>query len=302
MNRSDSPLAGRPGRGFAVISASALSTQSGAAIGSLAFATFTPVGVVAARQVVASIVLYAIARPRFWRFNPGQWRAVGLLAFFFAGMNTALYSAVDRIGLGTAVTIEFLGPLAVALLSSRRARDLLCALLALTGVVLLTRPGPTSDLLGLGLAAAAALCWAGYILTNRLVGQRVPGVQGTAVATLLSSAAMVPIAIIVLWEVTLPPEAFLYAAAAGVLATAVPYALDLIVLRHITPLMFGLGMSLNPLFAAVVGAVFLRESIDLLGWTGVVLVVLSNALTLAGGARRPRSPEIDLQADGAAVR
>lgn len=286
---------------MAVISASALSTQSGAAIGSLAFSTFTPVGVVAARQVVASVVLCAIARPRFWRFSAGQWWAVGLLAFFFAGMNTALYSAVDRIGLGTAVTIEFLGPLAVALLSSRRARDLLCALLALAGVVLLTTPGPTSDLLGLGLAAAAALCWAGYILTNRLVGERVPGVQGTAVATLLSSAAMVPVAVVILWEVTLPPEAFLYAAAAGVLATAVPYALDLIVLRHITPLVFGLGMSLNPLFAAVVGAVFLREDIDLLGWTGVVLVVGSNALTLAGGARvRPRT--IDLQADGAAVR
>ncbi|MGJ9371936.1 EamA family transporter [Nesterenkonia sp. CF4.4] len=301
MSRSASPLAGRPGRGMAVISASALSTQSGAAIGSLAFSTFTPVGVVAARQVVASVVLCAIARPRFWRFSAGQWWAVGLLAFFFAGMNTALYSAVDRIGLGTAVTIEFLGPLAVALLSSRRARDLLCALLALAGVVLLTTPGPTSDLLGLGLAAAAALCWAGYILTNRLVGERVPGVQGTAVATLLSSAAMVPVAVVILWEVTLPPEAFLYAAAAGVLATAVPYALDLIVLRHITPLVFGLGMSLNPLFAAVVGAVFLREDIDLLGWTGVVLVVGSNALTLAGGARvRPRT--IDLQADGAAVR
>ncbi|MBA8920881.1 EamA family transporter [Nesterenkonia jeotgali] len=285
MTRSDSPLAGRPGRGLAVISASALSTQSGAAIGSLAFSTFTPIGVVAARQVVASVVLCAIARPRFWRFSAGQWRAVALLAFFFAGMNTALYSAVDRIGLGTAVTIEFLGPLGVALLSSRRGRDLFCALLALAGVVLLTRPGPTSDLLGLGLAAAAALCWAGYILTNRTVGQRVPGVQGTAVATLLSSAAMIPMAVVILWNVTLPPEAFLYATAAGLLATAVPYALDLIVLRHITALMFGLGMSLNPLFAAVVGAVFLREDIDLLGWTGVLLVVLSNGLTLAGGAR-----------------
>ncbi|MBE1513752.1 EamA family transporter [Nesterenkonia halotolerans] len=303
MDSAASPLEGRPGRGLMMISASALSTQSGAAVGSLAFSTFTPVGVVAARQVVASVVLCAIARPRFWRFTGAQWWAVALLAFFFAGMNTALYSAVDRIGLGTAVTIEFLGPLAVALLSSRRGRDLFCALLALGGVVLLTRPGPTSDLLGLGLAAAAAMCWAGYILTNRLVGKRVPGVQGTAVATLLSSAAMVPIAVAILWNTTIPAEAFLYAAVAGLLATAVPYALDLIVLRHITPLMFGLGMSLNPLFAAVVGAVFLREEIDSFGWLGIVLVVLSNGLTLLGkGQLRRRGRMIDLQADGSAVR
>ncbi|WP_192595101.1 EamA family transporter [Nesterenkonia lutea] len=118
-------------------------------------------------------------------------------------------------------------------------------------MVLLTRPGPTSDLLGLGLAAAAACCWAGYILTDRLVGRKVPGVQGTAVATLISSAVMVPISVVILWEVALPPEAYVYAAVAGLLATAVRYALDLIVLRHVTPLMFGLGMSLNPLFAAV---------------------------------------------------
>ncbi|GAA1148580.1 threonine/homoserine efflux transporter RhtA [Nesterenkonia lutea] len=78
-----------------------------------------------------------------------------------------------------------------------------------------------------------------------------PGVQGTAVATLISSAVMVPISVVILWEVALPPEAYVYAAVAGLLATAVRYALDLIVLRHVTPLMFGLGMSLNPLFAAV---------------------------------------------------
>lgn len=110
-------------RGFAVISASALSTQSGAAVGSLAFSTMTPVGVVAVRQLVASLVLLPTTRPRVWQFTGSQWWPLALLALLFAGMNTALYAAVDRVGLGMAVTIEFLGPLAVALVSGRRPRD-----------------------------------------------------------------------------------------------------------------------------------------------------------------------------------
>lgn len=283
-----SRLADRPGRGLAVICASAMSTQFGAAVGSLAFASLTPVGVVAARQLVASTVLLALTRPKFWRFTRRQWSPVLLLALFFAGMNTALYAALERVGLGTAVTIEFLGPLAVAVFSSRRPRDGVCAAMALTGVVLLTRPGPTSDLLGLGLAVLAACCWAGYILTNRVVGQRLDGVQGVAMGTAISALGLLPIAAVVVWHLQPPLEAFLFAAVAGVLASVVPYSLDLIVLRHISPVIFGLGMSLHPLFAALIGAVFLHQLLPPVAWVGILLVVLSNALTLGGGARHPR--------------
>nr|WP_255316549.1 EamA family transporter [Nesterenkonia sp. Act20] len=273
---------------MAVISASAVSTQFGAAVGSLAFASLTPVGVVAVRQVVASTVLLALTRPRFWRFTRRQWSPVLLLALFFAGMNTALYAALERVGLGTAVTIEFLGPLAVAVLASRRLRDGVCAVMALIGVVLLTRPGPTSDLLGLGFAVLAAGCWAGYILTNRVVGQRLDGVQGVAMGTAISALGLAPIAAVVVWHLQPPLEAFLFAAVAGVLASVVPYSLDLIVLRHISPVIFGLGMSLHPLFAALIGAVFLHQLLPPVAWVGILLVVLSNALTLGGGARPPR--------------
>lgn len=191
-----------------------------------------PLGVVAARQVVAALVLNTVARPRLHRLTRTQWWPIALLALFFAGMNTALYTAVDRIGLGMAVTIEFLGPLAVALGASRKARDVGCAAIALLGVILLTRPNPTSDFLGLGIALFAAVCWAGYILTNRVVGQRVPGLTGTAAATILSSIMTVPFAIGIVISVQPPVEAYLFAAAAGLLSTAVPYSLDLIVLRH----------------------------------------------------------------------
>ncbi|HIX00299.1 MAG TPA: EamA family transporter [Candidatus Nesterenkonia stercoripullorum] len=267
------------------MSTSAMSTQTGAAVGSFAFPTLGPLGVVAVRQVAAAIVLCTIARPRLRSFTGPQWRSVALLAFFFAAMNAALYTALERIGLGTAVTIEFLGPLGVAIWSSRRPRDLVAAGLALAGVVLLTRPSPTTDFLGIGIAVFAGVCWAGYILTNRVVGARVQGVQGTAAATILSSLGMLPVLVTIIWHAQPPIEAYLFAAVAGLLSTAVPYALDLIVLRHISPLIFGVGMSLNPLFAAIIGLLLLQEELPLIAWIGVLIVVLSNGLTLTG----PRS-------------
>ncbi|GAB3844200.1 EamA family transporter [Nesterenkonia populi] len=300
-----SRLEGHPARGFALIGTSAASTQAGAAIGSLAFPTLTPLGVVAARQVVAALVLNTVARPRLHRLTRTQWWPIALLALFFAGMNTALYTAVDRIGLGMAVTIEFLGPLAVALGASRKARDVGCAAIALLGVILLTRPNPTSDFLGLGIALFAAVCWAGYILTNRVVGQRVPGLTGTAAATILSSIMTVPFAIGIVISVQPPVEAYLFAAAAGLLSTAVPYSLDLIVLRHISPLVFGLGMSLNPLFAALIGAAFLAEDLPLIAWAGISLVVAANALIMLSmhppRLLRRRRP-MDLQEGGSTLR
>lgn len=284
MAQVSSRLKDRPGRGLAVIAASAFSSQSGAAVGAQAFDTLTPVGVVAGRQLVASAVMGLLIRPRFWRYRRSQWMPVVLLAVFFAGMNTLLYAAVARIGLGMAVTIEFLGPLTVALFFSRGAgrglRAVLCAVLAMAGVVLLARPGPTSDFLGLGMALLAGVCWGGYIVTNRVVGKRVPGVEGTAVATMLSAAAMLPVAAVLIWHFQPPWEAYVFAIIAGVLSSAVPYTLDLIVLRHVSPVVFGLGMSLHPLFAALIGAVFLREDLPLIAWAGVVLVAAANALSL----------------------
>lgn len=290
MTQVSSRLKDKPGRGLAVIAAAAFSSQSGAAVGAQAFDTLTPAGVVAGRQLVSSVVMGLLTRPKFWRYTRSQWKPVVLLAVFFAGMNTLLYAAVDRIGLGTAVTIEFLGPLAVALFFSRGAgrtmRGVVCAVLAMGGVILLARPGPTSDFIGLGMALLAGVCWGGYIVTNRVVGQRVPGVEGTAVATMLSAAGMLPVAAVLIWHFQPPWQAYVFAIIAGVLSSAVPYTLDLIVLRHVSPVVFGLGMSLHPLFAALIGAVFLREDLPLVAWAGVLLVAAANAISLL----RPADP------------
>jgi inner membrane transporter RhtA len=266
--------------GAATLVASALSTQLGAASGSFAFPVMGPLGVVAVRQLIAAAVLLPIVRPRLGTLTLAQWWPVLLLALMFGTMNLALYASIERIGLGLAVTLEFLGPLAVALLSSRRRGSVICAIAAGIGVTAVTQPEPQTDYLGIGLALTAACSWAAYILLNRTVGRRVPGVQGTAAATGVSAALFLPIAAIIF--LTNPPDALavLCAVGAGVLASVVPYIADLITLRRVPASLFGLMMSINPVFAAIIGAVALHESLGPFEWTGIILIVGANACAL----------------------
>ena len=226
--------------------ASGLSTQLGAAIGSLAFPVLGPVGVVAVRQYVAAAVLLTVGRPRLRSFTRRQWGPVLLLAAVFGVVNLSLYTAIDRIGLGLAVTLEFLGPLTIALAGSRRRVDLGCAVLAVAGVVVLMRPRPSADYLGMGLALLAAACWAAYILLNRSIGQRIPGAQGTAAAAGLSALVFLPIGAGVVCGHHTPAGALGAAVAAGILSSALPFLADLFTLRRVPAEAFGLFMSVNP--------------------------------------------------------
>lgn len=276
-----------PGRlaGVATMFGSGLSNQTGAAIGALAFPVLGPLGVVAVRQYVAALVLVAVGRPRPRDFTRRQWWPVLLLAGVFGTMNLSLYSAIDRIGLGLAVTLEFLGPLAVALAASRRPLDAGCAALAGAGVVVLMRPQPSTDYVGMGLGLVAACCWASYILLNRIVGRRIPGAQGSAAAACLSALTFLPIGIVV--AVRHPPTAgaLLCAVAAGVLSSAVPYLADLLTLRKVPAQTFGLFMSVNPVLAAVVGWVVLGQGLGVPEWAGIGAVVAANAVSIASTHR-----------------
>ncbi|MEU9475805.1 EamA family transporter [Streptomyces sp. NPDC048191] len=264
---------------------SGLSNQTGAAIGALAFPVLGPLGVVAVRQYVAALVLVAVGRPRLRAFTWRQWWPVLLLGGVFGTMNLTLYSAIDRIGLGLAVTLEFLGPLAIALAASRRRLDAGCAVLAAAGVVVLMRPRPSTDYLGMVLALVAACCWASYILLNRLVGRRVPGAQGSAAAACTSALAFLPIGTAV--AVRHPPTAgaVLCAVAAGVLSSAVPYLADLLTLRRVPAHTFGLFMSVNPVLAAVVGWVVLGQNLGVPEWAGIGAVVAANAVSVSAMPR-----------------
>lgn len=276
-------------RGIGVALGGALSNQLGATSGSLAFPVIGPVGVVAVRQVIAALILLPIVRPRVWELTRAQWWPVVLLALVFGTMNLTLYLAIERIGLGLAVTLEFCGPLAVALLSSRTRTSALCAVIAGAGVMAITRPQPTTDYLGIGLGLIAACSWAAYILLNRTIGHRIPGVQGTATATGISAALFLPIGAWIL--VTTRPEALtvLYAVGSGVLASTIPFVADLIALRRVPANLFGILMSINPVLAALIGATLLHEHLGTPEWVGIALIVTANttALLLPGNPPRP---------------
>jgi len=268
-------------RGIATLLASGFSNQFGAAIGSLAFAAIGPAGVVAVRQIVAAIVLLPIARPKLRSYSWSQWWPVLLLALVFGLMNLSLYSAIERIGLGLAVTLEFLGPLAVALFSARSKLTLVCGLVAAAGVVAIARPEPTTDYLGIVFGLVAAACWASYILLNRTIGKRMVGIEGTAVAAGVSSLIFLPVGIVIIAATQPPLRALAFAVAAGVLCSAIPYVADMIALRTVPAHVFGLLMSINPIYAALIGAVFLSQALGLLEWIGIVLIVSANVAALA---------------------
>jgi inner membrane transporter RhtA len=274
------------------MTASAASNQVGAAVGAQAFATIGPVGVVVVRQFVAAAVLLPVARPNVRRFTWRQWWPTLLLGLVFATMNLSLYVAIDRIGLGLAVTLEVLGPLGVALAGSRTRLDFLCAVAAGLGVYVLVLPGPSSDYLGVGLGLLAAVCWAAYILLNRLLGDRLPGLQAPAVATAVSAMLYLPVAVFLIATGTLRGVGVGYAVVAGLLSSVVPYAADLIALRRVPARFFGLLMSSHPVLAAFAGLLILRQPLRPHEWAGIVLVVTVNAVAVganrrAGSSRGP---------------
>jgi len=272
--------------GIALMTGSAGSNQLGAATAALAFPALGPAGVVAVRQWVAGLVLLVTVRPKLASFTRRQWRPVLALALIFAVMNLSLYTAIDRIGLGLAVTLEFLGPLSVALLASRRVIDLGCALIAAAAVVVLARPQPSTDYAGIALALLAAACWAGYVLVNRVVGDRLPGAQGPAAAAGLSALLSIPVGIWALSGHAVTGAALGRAATAGVLCSAVPMIADLQALRRVPARFFGVFMSVNPVFAALTGRIVLGQSLAPADWLAIAVIVTVNAVSAGGRASR----------------
>lgn len=276
--------------GVALMLLGGASSQVGAGTGAHAFGAVGPAGVVAVRQLVAALVLLPAARPPLRRMTWAQWWPALLLAAVFGVMNLALYTAVDRVGLGLAVTLEFLGPLAVALLASRSRLDLLVAAAAGGGVYVLVLPGPSSDWAGLGCGLLAGACWAAYILLNRLAGTRLPGLQAPAVATGLSALAYLPVVVLLVAQDRLTGLPLLYAVAAGVLSSVVPYAADLTALRTVLPQLFGVFMSVHPVLAGLAGLVLLGQVLDLHEWLGIGLVVVANAVAVVAARRGAAAP------------
>lgn len=276
----------RVGRGVLLTLTAALSNQAGAAIGSFAFPAIGPVGVVAVRQLVAAVVLMLVGRPRLRSMGWAQWWPVLGLGLVFGVMNTSLYLAIERLGLGLAITLEFLGPLAIVILASRRSIDLLGGILAAVGVVVLVNPSPSTDVIGVAVGLLSALGWACYVLLNRKVGQRMPGLQGAGAASLVSAVMWVPIA--VFWFAAHPPPLWAVGLAlvCALLSSVVPFSIDLVALRLVPAGLFSTLQSMHPVWAAVVGLVVLQQVLTLQEWAGIALVVFSNVLVTSTSMHR----------------
>ena len=277
----------------AAVVGGAASVQVGAAIGATIFPLVGPGGVVALRQAFAAITLLAVARPRPRDLTWRSVRPALLLGLVLVTMNLGVYGAIDRIGLGLAVTLEFLGPLALALAGSRRRLDLLCAAMAGLGVVLLTGTVPGIDPVGVLLALVAAASWAAYIVLSRRAGRTLPGVQGTALASLLAAVLTSPLLVMAL--VGLAPEQLLHVVvvglATGILSSAIPYSIDLIVLRRMSQQLFSVLQSVQPAAAALAGLVILGQALAAWQLVGLGLISLGNVIAVSRPARSAAAPE-----------
>jgi inner membrane transporter RhtA len=282
----------------ATVVGGAASVQVGAAIGATIFPLVGPAGVVALRQAFAAVALLAVSRPRLRRLTWAAVRPAIALGAVLVVMNVAVYAAVERIGLGPAVTLEFLGPLALALLASRRRLDLVCATMAAAGVALLTGSVPGIDLLGIVLALTAAAAWAAYILLSQRAGRTLPGVQGTAIASLVAAVLTSPLLVLALVSLEAHEIVLVLAvgAAAALLSSALPYSIDLVVLRRMPRQRFGVLQSVHPAAAALAGFVVLGQALAPWQIAGLALITVANAVAVGAAPAvaatpAPRHPE-----------
>jgi inner membrane transporter RhtA len=262
-----------------------ISVQTGAALATELFGEIGPLGTVMVRLGFAALILLAIWRPALDGLRDARARDVFLFAVAFAGMNTCFYLALDRIPLGIAVTLEFVGPLGVAFAMSRQRSDLLWAGLAAAGIVLLApTPGGELDFLGVVLALAAGGFWAGYILLSARVGASFEGGEGLALAMAVAAILLIPAGIVQGGADLLDAEVLAVGLAVAVLSSAIPYSLELEALRRLPQGVFGVLMSLEPAAAAAAGFVLLDQSLAAREIVAIALVVIASAGALRNAA------------------
>jgi inner membrane transporter RhtA len=209
-----------------------------------------------------------------------------------ATMNFAIYQSFARIPLGIAVTIEFLGPLGVSVVFSRRRVDVLWVVLAALGVLLLTRgDGDALDPVGVAFALVAAAGWAAYILLSAETGRRFEGSSGLAVASVVGMLAMAPLGVGEGGTQLLEPELLGIAVAVGLLSSVIPYSLELEALRRMPTRVFGILMSLEPVVAALVGLIMLGEILQMREWAAIGCVVIACIGATRTAARARGAPE-----------
>lgn len=272
----------------ALVLVGVVSVQVGAGIAKQLFSQLPPSGVVTLRIVFAALAVTIIARPRLRGAAPADLGVAVAFGLAMAVMNFSIYQAFARIPLGIAVTIEFLGPLGVAIAGSRRKLDVLWVVLAAAGVVGLSGGGGSVGLAGVGFALLAGAAWAAYILLSAATGQRFPGSSGLALAMVAASVLVLPVGVGTAGAELLQPQLLLLGAAVAMLSSVVPYTLELEALRRMPAKLFGILLSLEPAVAALVGLLLLGEVLGAVEWLAICSVVIASAgATRTQGGRPP---------------
>ncbi|HWG84490.1 MAG TPA: EamA family transporter [Deinococcales bacterium] len=265
-----------PLSGVGLTFGSIVSIQVGAAIAKTLFPLLGSGGVVFLRVFLAALILLAVWRPRLRARSRGDYLLLLAFGLSLAGMNGGFYAALDRIPLGVAVTLEFIGPLAVAVAASRRPRDLLIVALAACGVLLLSPIGSTRiDGLGAAIALVAGAFWAAYIVLAARVGRAFPGGGGLALAMTVAGVALFPYGIAGGHDL-LSPAALAGGLGVALLSSAIPYSLELEALRRLPARVFSILLSLEPAVAAAAGFVILGEGMVAREVIAVGLVVTAS--------------------------
>ena len=267
------------------------SVQFGAAIAATLFSKIGPGGAVWLRLLFGTAILLALWRPhlRLREYTRYQLLLACVFGLVLGFMNLSFYSAIHRIPLGIAVTLEFIGPLTVAVAGSRRPIDLVWVAIAAGGIIALTQ-GDTHNLnaLGVGLALLAGGLWGTYILVNARVGQAFSGGTGLALAMCIASVAILPFGIAQGGSQLLEPRSLALGAAVGLLSSAIPYSFEIEALRRIKPSVFGVLMSIEPAMAALAGFIVLGQGLSARTLLGMALVVVASV----GAARRTREAPV----------
>jgi len=281
--------AGERTRGAAVlVLASIVSVQCGSALATTLFDELGAGGAVLLRAGFGALVLLALTRGAVLRAREWPHRDIVLLGIAVAAVNFSFYAALERLPLGITVTLEFVGPLGVAILGSRQRRDVIWVVLAAAGIVLLSDGGGEGvDALGVTLALTAGFFWGAYIVLSDRVGALAPGPGGATMAAVISALLVAPFGLAQGGGEIFVPSHLAIGVALGVLSTAIPFVFEMEALRRLPRSVFGVLMSLEPAVAAAIGFVALSQDLDGTEVVAIGLVVVASAGALRSAAAPP---------------
>jgi inner membrane transporter RhtA len=264
----------------------------GATVARHLLAELGPTATVFLRVGFGALILLAIARPRRPRLAANQWRPVVVFGLIIAAMNLCFYQSIARIPLGVAVTIEFIGPLGVAITGSRKPLDFAWAIMAAVGVASLSLTGGSVAPLGILFALGAGAGWASYIVLSQRVGRLVAGPDGLALALSVGGVALAPFGIAGAGTRLLDFRNLGRGVVVAVLSSAIPFSLEFAALRRLSTQVFGILMSLEPAMGAAAGFIFLGQRLSLRDSLAVALVIVASAGATLTAARPRPAPDV----------